>query len=566
MMHRRHLFCSAFGSLVAAAAWIGEPVLGQPIYSIDFHGPTLGTLDAIHGVPITEGDLLIAAPFGYPGPGTTSLPGILVFAGGVGPGPTLGLPMYDVSPPGPTPGYAGFVEVDALSFGNDFLLTPDSPFAGVWTFSVTEFVTGFGPMLPGSPHLRTQGAAGAQEASADIFVSYAPPGMFPPGPLAPDSVPRPGNAVMIDGNGLSPPPVPHPSLSAIVGFGLVEPNPPTVMPISLPDPGDNIDALDVDTVVTPGNVPYPIYFSLDTSYFDTIEGDTPPGMGPVNSGSASLNGGFSGADILVILGPGEPPMVYASAEDLGLDFLGFDTDDVNAIVLHENGIPGYQPAQYLYDWGPGRGDMLLFSLRYGSGMTFVPDGIYGIPIDSGDILVPPMGSSPLPGIFIAAENLGLSASRTPSGGDPDDLNALDVSPDCNFNGIPDRLDVLPPPWPARTDCNGNFIPDECETLTCGDGFCCPPETLCSCPEDCGPVPDGESDCENGLDDDCDDFADCDDPDCMESPACQIAGVPTIATTGLICLSALVLAAGVLMIRFRANLGIPRIQGQGLGHR
>ena len=61
----------------------------------------------------------------------------------------------------------------------------------------------------------------------------------------------------------------------------------------------------------------------------------------------------------------------------------------------------------------------------------------------------------------------------------------------------------------------SFAPDG----VCGDGACDAGESPCSCPEDCGAPPATESDCANGIDDDCDGLADCDDADCSADAAC-----------------------------------------------
>lgn len=52
--------------------------------------------------------------------------------------------------------------------------------------------------------------------------------------------------------------------------------------------------------------------------------------------------------------------------------------------------------------------------------------------------------------------------------------------------------------------------------TCGDGTCDAGESSCSCPDDCGAPPSTETQCSDGLDDDCDGLVDGDDPDCQGS--------------------------------------------------
>jgi len=505
---------------------------GQPVFSIDFQGPTVGLVDPHTGVAITEGDLLMVAPSGIPSPGPVARPRIIVFGGSnAGGQPHLGLAAYPDAV-GHGAGVAGLIEVDALSFGDDFLLNPDPPFAGVWVFSVDEFAIGLSHGVEVPSNVTTEGAAGTTEGAADVFCGFGP-GVFPPGPLSafPPSVPPPGNAVLIDGSGISPPAASHPHLPALLGIGLVEPNSPTSPPgppPALPDPGDNLDALDVDTALTAGSLPFPIYFSLDSAFADPLESPPPSGMGPVNGGSAVANG-FVGGDVLVVATPGSAPVLYAAANTLGLDYIGGpDSDDLDALVLWENGIPGYQPSINPiapYDWGPGGKDMLLFSVRRGSATLGIGDTIFNLPIEEGDILVPPVGGGPgFPGIFIPAENLGLSTIRTAGVAPADDLDALDVSADCNVNAVPDRLEIV---LGQAADANQNGVPDSCEAF-CGDKDCAPAENPCTCANDCGPPPQAElpaGTCTDGLDNDCDGNADCLDEDCASVPSCGCKADP-----------------------------------------
>ena len=62
-------------------------------------------------------------------------------------------------------------------------------------------------------------------------------------------------------------------------------------------------------------------------------------------------------------------------------------------------------------------------------------------------------------------------------------------------------------------------PVDCPLPVCGDGTCQAGETQCSCPGDCGNPPGTETNCSNGVDDDCDDDVDCLDSDCFAAPAC-----------------------------------------------
>jgi hypothetical protein len=88
--------------------------------------------------------------------------------------------------------------------------------------------------------------------------------------------------------------------------------------------------------------------------------------------------------------------------------------------------------------------------------------------------VPPFGT-PLatvpPGIWIAAEDLGLRTRRTHGATEGDELDAAstgDICYDCNGNGIEDAVDIA---TGYSVDMNGNGIPDECDSKSfCfGDG-------------------------------------------------------------------------------------------------
>ena len=150
--------------------------------------------------------------------------------------------------------------------------------------------------------------------------------------------------------------------------------------------------------------------------------------------------------------------MWAPAPLLGLDLAGFGTDDLDALVIFENGtgVPEIGPCPA---WG-GPADMILFSVRMGSAVVGVIDPITGFPIEPGDILMPPPLLGMPPTIFVAAENLGLSTMRF--FGFPDDVDALDITPpmiDCNGNGIEDGVDLVM----GAPDCNGNLVLDSCES-------------------------------------------------------------------------------------------------------
>ena len=311
---------------------------------------------------------------------------------------------------GITPTPLGYVELDALSYGNDPI---DEPFQNgdiYHVFSVDEFAIG----LPGSA-VRVEGALGNMEASADTFIQVKTD--FPTPPILGD------NRAFTDGDGVTP--------SGAPGVGLIEPNPATVgsyVPPAGPaidarDPGDNLDAVDFDTTleeVAAG----PIYFSLDSNFADPLE--TALGAPGPNTGTALANG-FVGGDVIVNPAPGAPNVLYASAAALGLDLLGADTDDLDALKLWENGIDGYQASVVPFDWVGGATDMLLYSVRRNSAIIGTLDSIFGIPIEEGDILTTPCpagtvlpdgtvcAGGPAPGIFTAAEWLGLATVRSGTG-------------------------------------------------------------------------------------------------------------------------------------------------------
>lgn len=465
------------------ALFTAVTAFGQATFSIDFQGPTAdplgpGAFDAFLGMPISEGAIL-SSPVGGPPIGVPALapplappPGIVVPAGPVG----LILMMS----------LGGYMEVDALSYGNDPRPVTDILDPLSVQFSVDEFAVGSPPPFPPGS-VFAEGALGpAFEAAADVFGNSLP--VFAPGPPPPPGFAM--NSGVIDGDGA-------PSATGFVapGVGLIEPNPPGPF---IPDAGDNLDAVDVDTIGP--DLAGPIYFSLDGPFPDPMEPFSPL----ENTGSAAANG-FVGGDVLVAT-PFDPagPAVFAAAAALGLDLIDVDgdgdadpdTDDLDALALWENGSGVYEPPMAPFDWVDGSSDMLLFSVRRGSAVVGFPDSAFGAPIEPGDILMsplpPPLGLSPFPAIFIPAEALGLATARSGAVFVGDDLDALDVILDCNFNGMSDRLDIDGGP---SLDCNTNDIPDECELA---DGA--PDCNGNGVPDVCEVLNDCNS---NGVPDDCD---------------------------------------------------------------
>jgi hypothetical protein len=397
----RRFSCPAFDRtlrvlpiLAIALFTCAAPAFAQFTFSVDRRGPTITIPDSVTGTCITAGDILApppptgtpayAPPF-LPPPGKLTPAGLVPFPGlGI---PTGG-PCMCMPPPAMCP-----LELDALSYGTDFNPAFVLPaLAGRWVFSVDEFATGI-PGTPLAPNVASEGVPAAIEAAADVFEALG----IPLGPVPPPPGPVTGNTGLIDGNGFV-----SVSGGRYPGVGLIEPIPPIAGPMA---PGDNIDAIDLDTPFGT----FPVYFSLDAAFFDPLRGVP-------NLGSAAANGFLPGM-VLVTPAPGAFPMVYAPAPVLGLDLFGPGTDDLDALALTENGIPMLQI-------GPG-GDVLYYSVRRGSAIIGIPDSLFGIPIEAGDILTLPVAPGLPPSIYIAAEWLGLTTTRmfgVPFG---DDLDALD---------------------------------------------------------------------------------------------------------------------------------------------
>ncbi|MFN0244308.1 MAG: hypothetical protein ACKVWV_15580 [Planctomycetota bacterium] len=444
------ILAAALGSFGSHAALQTTPI---PIYfSIDWQGPTTTAADSLTSIPIAESDIL-QPPVGAPGIGTLANPR-LRFTGA-----DLGLAQY--SSCDHVPGTPCHIEVDALSLGNDYRFQPApppgsgatealaSPREHLW-FSVDEHAVA---LASGTTMPDVAGEALAGDVSADIFV----PINLPPGPLPPSAVPLARNVGVLDGNGL-------PSATGFVypGIGLEEPNFPSLPP----DTGDDLDALHMGP--TPSG-PIDVYFSLDANFIDPV-------LQLQNSGSALAQGVTPGAILRKRIG-GAPLNVYASAPQLGLDQEGTGTDDLDALILWDNGDGVYQPSIAPYDWLPSLTlvfgvpprDMAIFSVRRGSAIVGTPDSRFGIPIEPGDLLTPPPAPGVAPGIWIAAENLSLKTKRMfPGMIAGDELDAAtstqSVYFDCNDNGTEDAIDIANG---ASSDDNKNGIPDECERKRIG---------------------------------------------------------------------------------------------------
>ena len=411
-------------------------------FSIDWHGPTISATSPAGGAALTEADILAPAS-GVPTFGPLDNPVTRITGG------ELGLSRYTMCL-GHQPGTPCGIEVDAFSYGRAARILNDSDFRYRLFFTVDEYAIGGQGVLP--PSIQTEGPAG--DIGADILIGeQLPPGPVPPGPGL--------HAILYDGNGLT-----SATGFAKFGLGLEEPNvPDSGLPGASSDFGDNIDAISIGHEPVLDDL---VLFSVDAGFLD------PRVMLP-NSGTAGFEG-VSGADILVHRIGMQGYVNYASADQLGLDLQGAGTDDLDALTVAENGIPGFQPSQQPYDWvsglGPGMiSDMVLFSVRRGSDVIGEIDSIQGLEIQEGDILTTPLpmalgGLSPNPGIFIAAEALGMAVCRG-GGGPADDANGLSVDDlvpignDCNSNGREDSVDIA---CGGSLDVNMNGIPDECELL------------------------------------------------------------------------------------------------------
>ena len=385
---KTYIWPAIVGLIVCCGA---APVAGQltPTFSIDFQSAQRGAQNSFTGVPINEGMILTT---GHPQPnGPPFVPGSLMFGGA----PVPGLLVDGVSGLGLEPPANNQIEVDAISFGRD----KGSDFY----FSVDEFAVGSDVSF-GLPDLRKEGADNLKEASADVFAA-----------MRSSQLTYGGNVAFADGDGDSRP-----------GLGLTDVNSPSP---GFPDAGDNLDALDMNT--RPGDLTGPIFFSLDSSFTDPLEGIP-------NRGTAGFNG-FVGGDVLAVSSPGGSPVRYASASMLGLDQFGEDTDDVDAIALQHDGDSKFEP------YGVNPDDRLYFSVRRGSAIIGSDDA-FGMPIEPGDILLPPFAPQGLPRIAVMAEDLGLATSRsgqTPpplsgaltassSNDESDDLTALDTATMCDY--------------------------------------------------------------------------------------------------------------------------------------
>lgn len=443
------ILAAALGSFASRAPLQTTP---SPIhFSVDWQGPTTTAVASGSTISIAESDIL-QPPVGAPAFGSLANPRIRLT------GAQLGLTQYAAC--AHTPGQPCHIEVDALSFGTDYRFQPPSSFVDgqealanprehLW-FSVDEHAIGLTAGTT-APDVATEALVG--DSSADVFVPIGlPPGPLPPGAAVARTV------GVLDGNG-------QPSVTGFVypGIGLEEPNLPSLPP----DTGDSIDALDMGPLPSG---PLDVYFSLDASFTDPV-------LGIPNSGSANAQGVPPGAILKKRIGGG-PLVVYATPAQLGLDHEGPNTDDLDVLILWENGDGVFQPSVAPFDWfspptfgaGTPPKDMAMFSVRRGSAVIGTADSRFGIPIEPGDLLTPPPTPGAAPGIWIAAENLQLRTRRVFSeliAGDElqSATTTQSVYFDCNDNDTEDAIDIANG---TSSDDNKNGIPDECERKKIGN--------------------------------------------------------------------------------------------------
>ena len=448
MIRQAHIFAFII-LLVGHATAQNPPPVGpfEALFSVDYHGPLVGSPDSL-GRPVTEGDLL--------GGGIPQLGGVdlsIRHSGG-----DLGLNQYSACA-GLPGGSACGIDVDAISLGRDVKLRGSTQEYSVY-FTVDEYARG-ADWLNLSSTVRTESLAG--ESSANIYSTITLPAL-PVFPQGGGLFPR-QHVQAFDGNGRTSGTL---STGLAPGIGLTEPNlPGTGLPQHSQDLGSNMDALSIGPVSN---------LQVDTVYFSLDGGMIDPTHGYANSNSASFQQARPGA---VLQSTGSVVTIYASAIQLGLGPL----DDLDALILWENGIPGFQPNDAAYSWlnAANPTDMLLFSLRRGSPLLGELDSLMGLPMEEGDLLGPPGPNGGMPMILISGEAMGLKTKRSGNNPEGDDMSGATVREkgekiiDCNNNGVADHLDIANM---DSDDLNEDGVPDECEPV---DG----PTCFCSQGSPCG---------------------------------------------------------------------------------
>ncbi len=354
-------------SLQRGSVSIGQP--GSP--------PSTTTIDC--GTVLTPAVSPPGGTFRPPSPVPTSLP---IVAGN-----TLGLDPFGVP-------WAATDECDALSY-IAWQTWARARVGGTnttrWEFSVTRDSSGALGALVGQALLG--------EHPADVFDTDVP-GLF-----LPNSTPPIGNVLSLDDDCMA-------AGTAMFGFG-----------VSGPAATDQLDAF----AHVPTNGFVLSFYSVDTT--------------------AALAHGFRGGDVFwrnpwpKVAGPLSVPAgtwVYAGFAQLGLTL----RDEVDGLVVVENAVSGYQRTGGYVPWGevvpdsePHMGiplfptaagysylpDQVFFTISRRSSTVGVVDPVSGLPINCGDVLVPPTVIGNPPAIAVRAELLGLRTSRTV----PVDRTAMD---------------------------------------------------------------------------------------------------------------------------------------------
>lgn len=433
--------CALLASLVATASTASAQGGSELTFSVDFSGPTIGSPGTPVGTPVTDADLLVRAG----GPFTPTAPRIALVADF--------LTSYTANCVGHAPGVACGLEVNAISFGRDARLQLDTQYEFRVLFSVDEFAVGR-PSPAGSPFTDVFRERQGREAAADLFFSsFTGIGPFNAAP----------NVAYADGSGTRV----SQGAPYVFGLGLVE---PIVPDQGVVDTGDNLDAIDYGAPFDASQDT--LFFSMEGAFerCNEVGGLFPSAAQQVLVGS-TVNARSS--DVLQYQ-PAIGVSAYARGLELGLDQLGPGVDDIDALMVVENGQPGYQPPINLYDWDGSNGsDLILFSVRCNSAIVGAIDLVSNRAIGEGDILIKLAGTPGPPQIFIPAEALGL---RSVAAGDMenDELNGLDIFDgdedpflDCNMNNIDDAVDITDM---NSLDIDNNGIPDECEddwSVFCG---------------------------------------------------------------------------------------------------
>ena len=456
-----------------ALSCLCAPLAAQNLtFSFDWRSRSKAEAAGGVGAPLNEGRILRASTL-LPTVGPQPAPLIAIDAA------SLGLSLAG-SCGSQVAGQPCQIDVDALSYGNDarFKALPGPGQARLY-FSVDPYAVGraIAPQGLLQPSVRSE--AQFLDAASDVFFAAGVlQGTLPLG--GPSPVVPPESIGVVDGNGeggsSAGTPFRYP------GLGLFE---PTLAPSGqLGLTGDNLDALAAGPVPQPGGR---VYFSLDAGFTDPL-------TGLPNSNSAQAAGFLPGAVLVVQQATGVSPTVYASPALLGLDLAGPGTDDLDALLVWDNGDGVFQPAASLFQWNQGTADMVLFSVRRGSALVGQIDSLLGLPIEPGDILFNPPGAGQRPRILIAAENMGLATERSGQVGEGDDVDAmLALTPvmwDCNNNGVEDAVDIA---TGATADLNNNGIPDECEPEVGTKSCFCP----ITAPPPCG-NDDPAAGCENST--------------------------------------------------------------------